>query len=88
LRVKFESSFARDLKRVKDRKLRKRIGEAIERFESAAELTDVGDFKKLKGYKEAYRMRIGDYRLGFLLRDRVVIMVRFLDRKNIYRYFP
>jgi len=33
-------------------------------------------------------MRIGDYRLGFLLRDRVVIMVRFLDRKNIYRYFP
>ena len=88
MRVKFESSFARDLKRIKDRKLRERVGEAIKRFESATGLHDVGDLKKLKGAQDAYRMRIADYRLGFLLRDGVITMVRILDRRDIYRYFP
>ncbi len=88
MRVKFESSFARDLKRIKDRKLLKQVGEAIQRFETASELSDAGDVKKLKGAQDAYRMRIRSHRLGFLFKESVIIMVRFLDRREIYRFFP
>jgi len=51
-------------------------------------LLEIDGLKKLKGEQEAYRLRIGEYRLGFLLRSGDVVLVRFLDRKNIYRYFP
>ena len=88
MKVRFESSFARDLRRIKDRELRKRVREAIERFETATKLREVGDVRKLKGAREAYRMRIGNHRLGFLFREEEIILVRFLDRRDVYRYFP
>ena len=88
MKVKFESSFARDLRRVRDRKLRRRIAEAIRRFEEAHSLLEVAGIKKLRDAHDAYRLRIGEYRLGLLVRDDVVILVRCLDRKDIYRYFP
>jgi len=88
LKVKFESSFARDLRRVRDLKLQARIADAIRRFEDIESLLEIDGLKKLKDEQDAYRLRIGEYRLGFLLRDGVVVLVRFLDRKDIYRYFP
>ncbi|WP_079720471.1 type II toxin-antitoxin system RelE family toxin [Salegentibacter holothuriorum] len=45
--------------------------------------------KKLKGFKDFYRIRIGDYRLGVKkLTDQEILLVRFLQRKEIYKYFP
>jgi mRNA interferase RelE/StbE len=88
VRVEFESSFARDLRRVRDRRLRERIAHVIEQLEAAKDLQEVEGVKKLKDAEGAYRLRIGDFRLGFLLKDRVVILVRFLDRKEVYRFFP
>ncbi len=35
-----------------------------------------------------YRMRIGNYRIGFESRDNRVEMVRVLHLNEIYRYFP
>lgn len=34
------------------------------------------------------RLRIGDYRLGMIVEGEVVEIVRFLHRRDIYRYFP
>ena len=35
-----------------------------------------------------YRARIGDHRLGIALEGDVVVLVRFLHRRDIYRLFP
>jgi len=35
-----------------------------------------------------YRIRLGDYRLGFVFERGAVTFVRCLNRKEIYRYFP
>ena len=88
MNVRYESSFARDLKRIKDAILRKRIAALIVRLEAASDLSEIEGVKKLKDASDAFRLRMGDYRLGFLLRDGDVILVRFLDRKEIYRHFP
>ncbi len=48
----------------------------------------IKNVKKLKGSSKAYRIRIGDYRLGFFLENDTVILSRILNRKEIYRYFP
>lgn len=88
MNVRYESSFARDLKRIKDANLRKRIEALILRLEAASDLSEIDGVKKLKDASDAFRLRMGDYRVGFLLRDRDIILVRFLDRKEVYRHFP
>ncbi|MEG3988445.1 type II toxin-antitoxin system RelE/ParE family toxin [Microcoleus sp. S28C3] len=46
------------------------------------------NLKKLKGEDNAYRFRVGDYRIGFYFDGETVTFARVLHRKDIYRYFP
>jgi len=42
----------------------------------------------VKGFPGYFRIRVGDYRLGFSFHNDTVTLIRFLHRKEIYRYFP
>jgi len=88
VKVAFEASFARDLKRIKDQQLLWRVQEVIAEVKAAMELNDIRDLRKLKGYDTFYRIRSGDYRIGLEVISDQVIFVRILHRKDIYRYFP
>lgn len=46
--------------------------------------------KKLRGEQQGnfYRLRFGEYRLGYEKRKDEIILYRILPRKEIYRYFP
>jgi mRNA interferase RelE/StbE len=88
LNVAFKRSFTRDLKQIRDKVLLKRVREIIEQVELAATLDEVSDVKKLKGSDLYYRIRVGDYRVGLLVEGDAVTFVRFLHRKDVYRYFP
>jgi mRNA interferase RelE/StbE len=44
-----------------------------------------GDVQKLKGSKNQYRLRVGNYRVLFELEGRIVTVYATGDRKNIYR---
>ena len=44
-----------------------------------------GDVQKLKGSKNEYRLRIGNYRALFELEGRVATVYAVGDRKEIYR---
>jgi mRNA-degrading endonuclease RelE of RelBE toxin-antitoxin system len=46
------------------------------------------NIKKLKGEINAYRWRIGDYRVGFFIENDTIIFARVLHRREFYRYFP
>ncbi len=43
--------------------------------------------RKLTGYKDAYRVRVGDYRVVYVVRDDVltVFVVRVGHRRDVYR---
>lgn len=88
MKVEFKRSFVRDLERVKDKGLKERVKEVIERVEEAQTLQGMENVTKLRGGERYYRIRIGDYRLGLAWENDTVIFVRFLHRKNLYRYFP
>jgi mRNA interferase RelE/StbE len=88
LKVEFRESFLKDLRSIKDRNLLAKVRETIESLESASKLLDIRNIKKLRGGKEYYRIRLGEYRLGIVLEDDSLVLVRFLDRKEIYRDFP
>jgi len=88
VKVEFRDSFAKDLKSVKDKGLLRRAKEVIESVENANTLDELHNLKKLKGSGNYFRLRAGDYRVGIALEDNTVIFVRFLNRKDIYKYFP
>lgn len=88
MNVSFRSSVARDLNRITDKNLLRRVREAIEAVEHAQSINDLPNLKKLKSSKNYYRLRIGDYRIGLAFEDDALVFVRFLNRKEIYRYFP
>lgn len=88
MKVEFRESFAKDLKGVKEKGLLRRVREVIEAIESADSLTEISNLKKLKGGGNYFRVRVGDYRVGMVQESGAIIFVRFLNRKDIYKYFP
>lgn len=88
MKVVFRDSFAKDLKSVKDKGLLNRVREVIEAVEKGDSLAGLPNLKKLKGAGNYFRLRVGDYRIGMSLENDTVIFVRFLNRKDIYKYFP
>ncbi len=88
MNVEFRKSFTRDLKNISDKSILRKVKEAIEGAEQADTLTDISNIKKLKGADKYFRIKFGDYRLGFALENETVIFVRFLHRKDIYKFFP
>lgn len=88
MKVEFRESFAKDLKGIKNKGLLECVKEIIEVVEKADTLLDIPNLKKLKGGGNYFRLRIGDYRIGISLENDMIIFVRFLNRKDIYKYFP
>jgi mRNA interferase RelE/StbE len=88
LKVEFRKSFLKDLETAADKNLRRRIRQTIERVEQARSLHEVEGVRKLRGGEGYYRIRMGDYRFGLVVKADTVIFVRFLHRKDVYRYFP
>ncbi len=89
MKVKFEKSFKRDLKKIKDKTVLAKVKDIIEILENIVEIAEFkGDLKKLKIGSNQWRIKIGDYRIGLEIEKDAVILVRILHRKDIYKYFP
>jgi mRNA interferase RelE/StbE len=88
MNVDFRKSFEKDLNNIRDQALLKKIKAVIEEVENAENIADISNIKKLQADGNYYRIRIGDYRVGITVSEGVVLFLRVLHRKDVYRYFP
>jgi mRNA interferase RelE/StbE len=88
MKVKFLSKFNNDLDKVSSEALKKKLIKIIEDFESANNIFEINNIKKLKGDNISYRVRLGDYRIGIYYENNIVEFARFVHRKDIYKVFP
>ena len=88
MKVKYKASFLRDLKQINNKKIKKQIEQIINTAKSATQISDIPNIRKLRGYKNFYRIRIGNYRIGLYFEEKTIIFVRVLHRKDFYKYFP
>lgn len=88
MKVEFKGSFSKDLDALTDAKLGQRVQQVILKLETAPSLTGFPQLESLKGHAGHFRIRIGNFRLGLRLLGDTVICVRFLHRREVYRYFP
>ena len=88
MRVVFTREFLKQIRKIQDKHLAKKVEDAILQVKNATTLSGIHDLKKLKGYTTSYRLRIGDYRIGVYLNGDTVEFACFMSRKDIYKYFP
>ena len=88
MKVERAPSFRRDLRRTTDREARARVQEKIAELEEASTLFEVTNVRRMAGQERHYRIRIGGHRLGIVLEDDVVVLLRFGPRRGFYRHFP
>lgn len=84
-----ERSFDKDVSKIRNKKLLHELRNIISVIEDVDFIHEIPHTKKIEGYKSYYRVKLGDYRLGIeKVSNQEVKLIRFLHRKEIYRYFP
>ena len=87
--VRVDKSFERDTNKIFDKSLLKKIADCIDQAERAQSILAIKNIKRIRGGASYYyRIRIGEYRIGIIVISTTVIFIRFLHRKDIYKYFP
>jgi mRNA interferase RelE/StbE len=88
MNVEFTKLFLKQLDKIRDPIIKNRVKSAILKAESANALTELNNIKKLSGAENHYRIRIGDYRIGFFVEEDTITFARVLHRRKFCRYFP
>lgn len=89
MKFKVEKTFDKDVSMIRQKNLLQKLRAFISTVETADNINEINDIKKIQGYDSFYRKKIGEYRLGIeLTPENEIILLRFLHRKEIYRRFP
>ena len=88
MEIVFLAKFNKDLDRIEDTQIKMKIIEIIEEIEFSEKLSDLVNVKKLSGFKNANRIKLGDYRIGFFFEKDTIEFARIIHRKDIYKVFP
>ena len=86
--VTFDKSFSKSLDKIGNAIALKNTSKAIEICEKANSIHEIPNLKKLKGYKNLYRIKIGEYRIGIEIENDILHFILLAHRKNIYNLFP
>jgi mRNA interferase RelE/StbE len=88
MNYELERNFKKDMLNIKNKELFQAVKDVITVVANAKDIREIKNLKKLKGYKTYYRISTGSYRAGIEIVNKTVFFSRFLDRKDIYKYFP
>ena len=86
--VTAKKSFNIDIEKIKDKKIVLRIKNLIVSLLKVYSIESLPNVKKMKGASNAFRIKLGDYKLGFFLKGDTLEFTAFAHRKDIYKYFP
>ena len=88
MQVIYLRAFSKDIDKLKNKQVSKSLLDVISEIKKSDNIQEINNLVKLEGYKNAYRIRVGEYRIGAFIEGNTVELARFLPRKDIYRYFP
>jgi len=88
MKVEVQKSFEKDITKVKQRELAIKVLAVINSLKTYQKLSEIPKLKKINANDNYYRIRIGEYRIGLKVDNETLILLRFMNRKDIYKYFP
>jgi mRNA interferase RelE/StbE len=87
MKILIDNSFEKDVYKISDKKLINAIADCIQEIQSKNKISEISNCKKLKGNKRAFRIRIGNYRIGFVFENQTIKFVSFLHRQKLTNIF-
>jgi len=89
MKLLYGKRFSKDLDAIRhEAKVKKHLLELIEKIKETDSLANLKGVRKIEGYQNYFRIKVGNYRLGIKLTKKRIELIRFLHRKEIYRRFP
>lgn len=87
--VEFDKSFNKSLDKIREASVFQKLETSIRQLEKATNLNEVNNVRKLSGFKNYYRIKIGNYRVGFeMINPDSIRIIIVTHRSSIYRHFP
>lgn len=83
----YKKSFEKDLEKL-PLEVIKKVLKFISTLEKENSFVNISQMKKMKGFPNSYRKRIGDYRIGLSVSSDSIKLERVGHRKEIYKKFP
>ena len=85
-----EKKFSKQLKKCPQH-IQNHFSELYDKIESVNSFTEIPGLKKMTGYEEYYRIRIGSWRVGLKYKDGLVKIINLMTigpRSDVYKKFP
>ncbi len=88
MKIGFDKRFEKDFDKIPS-EIQRAIKISIQNVIESNSTKEISNLKKLVGFKNYFRLKVGNYRIGIYLENEyTIIFSRVLHRKEIYRYFP
>lgn len=89
MKYKISKYFAKEVHKIKDRKILAKIKNCIDAIEKATDLADIPNLETLKGFPGYYRIKFDyRYRIGIFLNDETVEILKVESREGFYKNLP
>jgi mRNA interferase RelE/StbE len=90
MKVSYSKIALKEIDRLRDPVATKGLVKALDLLEEADDVRSVPSVKALAGGGGYFRIRLGDYRMGFRCSDdgNGILVMRVMHRREIYRHFP
>ncbi len=89
MKISFDKAFYKSLSKLKNPIVANQVEEVIGIVQDSRSIREIPQIKKLQGFSNYYRIRLGDYRLGIELENsQSVRFIVITHRKDVYKYFP
>ena len=88
MNIRYQKKFLQDLALIPQPQRKKIENFVFDELPVLRNFQELRSAEKMTGYIHYYKIRFGDYRLGFHFNNDRMTLERILHRKEIYRYFP
>lgn len=88
MEITYTKQFLKDLASIPSARRKQIEFFVFEKLPSLSTISEIGKAEKMHGYDGYFKIRFGEYRLGFYSAGKGIELRRVLHRKEIYRYYP
>ena len=88
MKTRFLKSFLKDLENVSEEQDKKEISQLLKTCEKAKFLSEIGSLKKLAGFKNVFRIKRKNYRIGLYIEINELVFARISHKNELYKMFP
>ena len=87
MEIELQRGFAKDIRRI-PKQVQKQVASVIQLIIAANTLDDIPHLKQLSGYPNYFRIKMGQYRMGFFWDGEKLLIESFGVRGDFYKKYP